>query len=479
MNSGAVGQPGCVGVWKAQTGRSRLQRLALADGFIGEYPYAGVVVVAEGLAPDDDPSAEITVNTVRDVFAEGVAYGIEDALQDAFREAADTIRRNGHAGCSAAAVAFSGSHAWFAGTGACRVLKLDEEGATLLAPDQSAAEAAGMGRDHPEYGKSVRELTRWLGGKDGTFVTGHTRIRKGSVVLAATPGIWMNLKEGGLLRKSSSRNLEAWLSAVTRETRAAYRRQGGAVAAASCLSGGRTSVPTLPVAAVLVMIVLGLLIATGAFEKKETVVEAQSIFTVDDPPSEVVMPLADDSVSLRPWSHSRLLSLLEDPLISIPDISSHLPLHTVLVGGEPETFSPDTFMVAHNENPNPRWENFSPGIYPLEGDTASLLLAEKLSADAPHLSIFPLSTIVVVRGDDVSATAAWLRELNHAEASRTGVIVETGSSVAGGADWIRSYPVFANGDRGRQGLPGGFQGDSLPGVPGVRAPGVYRLIIVP
>lgn len=479
MTSVNSGQPGCYASWKVQPGRSRLQRRVCSDGYVGEYPYAGVVVVAEGLNPDDDPSAEITVNTVRDVFAEGVAYGIEEALADALREAADIIRRNGHGGCSAAAVAFCGTHAWFASTGACRVLKFDDAAVSVLAADDSEAEASGMGREHPEYPRRVRELNRWLGAEKDDIVTGHSRIRPGSVVLAATPGIWMHLKDGGSMKRNTGRNIEAWLTALVRESRAAYRRQGGAVAAASCHSGGRASVPVLPFVAVSIMVILGVLLAAGVFDSRGPEDPLQNIFAGSDSTPELVMPLRQDSTTSRFWSYSRIRSMVADSAGPIPDISASLPIRAVLAGGDSSGFSPDTFMLSLNGNPSLQWENFQPGIYPLAGDTAAVFLAEAISGRYPGLQVVPLSTIVTVRETGVSDAARWLRELNAADASGIGVVVETRSSVAGGAQWIRNFPVFINGDRVNLELPGGFTGDSFPGMPFQRNNDCYRLLIIP
>ncbi len=479
MTPASLGQPGCNAAWKVQPGRSRLQRRVCSDGYTGEYPYAGVVVVAEGLDPDDDPSAEITVNTVRDVFAEGVAYGIEEALSDALREAADIIRRNGHAGCSAAAVAFCGTHAWFASTGACRVMKFDENTVSVLAADNSEAEATGMGREHPEYPRRVRELDRWLGGERDDIVTGHTRIRPGSVVLAATPGVWMHLKDGPSTKRNTVRNIEAWLTGMIRESRAAYRRQGGAAAAASCHSGGRSPVPVIPFLVVSIMVILGVMLAAGVFDSRSPGEDPQDMFAGGDSTAQVVMPLSRDSSSSRFWSYSRIRELVADSLGTIPDISSSLPLRAVLAGGDPSGFSPDTFMLSVNGNPTLQWENYRPGIYPLAGDTAAVFLAEALSGRHPGLQVVPLSTIITVREAGVSDAAQWLRDLDPVDASGVGVVVETRSSVAGGASWIRNFPVFVNGDRMNLELPGGFAGDSIAGMPFTRNGDCYRLLIVP
>lgn len=479
MSGGNSTQPGCVGAWKAQPGRSRLQRRVCSDGYLGEFPYAGVVVAAEGLNPDDDPSAEIAVNTVRDVFAEGVAYGIEEALSDALREAADIIRRNGHGGCSVSAVAFCGTHAWFASTGACRVLKYDEDTVSILAHDCSEAQSSGIGRDHPEYSRRVRDLSHWLGGEGNRITTGHTRINPGAVVLAATPGVWMNLREGAL-KRGTGKNIDGWLTALVRESRVAYRRQGGAVAAACCQSGGGARIPVLPFVAVAVMVILGVLLAAGVFDSRKAPDEdGGNLFSPPDSTSEVVMPLSEDSTSSRFWSYARIREMVADSAGAPPDISASLPLGTVLAGGDSTAFSPDTFALAVNRSPDMQWENFAPGIYPLAGDTAAVFIAEVLRARNPELSVIPLATIVTVREEGVAEAAEWLRSLPAARATGIGVVVETTSSVAGGAQWIRGFPVFINGNRANQNLPGGFLGDSIPGIPSARNESCYRLLVIP
>jgi hypothetical protein len=453
--------------------------MVCSDGYLGEFPYAGVVVAAEGINPDDDPSAEIAVNTVRDVFAEGVAYGIEEALADALREAADIIRRNGHGGCSVAAVAFCGTHAWFASTGTCRILKYDEDTVSVLAADCSEAESSGVGRDHPEYSRRVRDLSHWLGGEGNHIITGHTRINPGVVVMAATPGVWMHLREG-VLKRGTGKNIEGWITALVRESRVAYRRQGGAVAVASCHSGSGARIPVLPFVAVAVMVVLGVLLAAGVFDSRKPPEGGNgNLFSPPDSSTEVVMPLQQDSSSSRFWSYSRIRDMVRDSTNAAPDISADIPLGAVLAGGDSALFSPDTFALAVNRSPNMQWENFTPGIYPLAGDTAAVFLAEVLRARSPGLPVIPLSTIVTVRETGVAEAAAWLRTLPAARAAGIGVVVETSSSVAGGAQWIRNFPVFINGNRENQALPGGFLGDSIPGIPSVRNGSCYRLLIIP
>jgi len=151
----------------------------------------------------------------------------------------------------------------------------------------------------------------------------------------------------------------------------------------------------------------------------------------------------------------------------------------VFIGEPTGSISPDSFLLSINSEPDIQWENFSPGIYCVRGDTASELLAQSMSIMYPELEVRTLSRIITVREGGVAESARWLSTLAADSAASTGVVVETRSSVAGGASWIRNYPVFSNGDRDRRsGEPGGFYGDSLPGVPLLRDPSAYRLIVV-
>jgi hypothetical protein len=84
-----------------------------------------------------------------------------------------------------------------------------------------------------------------------------------------------------------------------------------------------------------------------------------------------------------------------------------------------------------------------------------------------------------VRENDVRSFAAWLPGVDSLDASRTAVIVETASSVAGGAPWIRSYAMYANGDRSRQSEPSVYTGLGLEGMSAGLDPGCYGLLIAP
>jgi hypothetical protein len=384
----------CAAFWHVQTGRSRVQRLIASDGFRGEYPYAGVVVVAENCAPGEDGSASLAVETVRDVFAEGVAYGVEDALRDSFQEASDAIREKGLGGCSAAALAFSATHIWYALSGNCRLYRIDSDGVRCLVYDKSIATEMKLSSDHPDYLKKVREMNWWMGAESsGKPACGHSRIRKDTTYLLMTAGSWVQFEHARpiLLRKGSRKTLQGWLTTLARDLKLAYRRQGGALAAVSgseAKSSGNISWKWLTLVIGLLAIA-GYLVLGNPFGEKSTS-ERADLFQ-EDSISNIVMPLHPDSadttssgsvfMGLMPDSAS--LSLHADTL---PCILDHLPLAAAFIGDGGVSLPPDSFSVRINLNPDAQWENFSPGIYHIAGDTASGILAGILSERFPTLN---------------------------------------------------------------------------------------------
>lgn len=480
-------------VWHVQAGRSRVQRSAVAGGFRTEYPYAGVVVVAENISPEDDNSASIVVGTVRDIFAEGVAFGVEDALDESFEEASDLLGKGELGGCSAAALAFSGSHVWYALAGNCRIYRIDSDGVRCIVQDRSHASDKNMQPDHPEYSKKVRNMDWWLGAPTpGKPVTGHTRLRGDTTYLVMTSGSWIQFEHlrPVLHRKGVRRSLPGWITSLARDLKLAYRRQGGALAAVSGVktrTGGTVSWKALGTAAAAVALT-GYLVLGKPFSCSREAGERSDLFSSDSVPLEIIQPIMPDSTAgpVQTEHQGSLFThfaqgIQQDSVESaVPDISPVLPLQTVFVGGAADSLSPDSFAVNVNREPDIQWENYAPGIYSISGDTASELLALSVSLIYPELEVFPLHRIITVRESGVAATAGWLSSLPPDSAACTGVVVETRSSVAGGASWIRNYPVFVNGDRERRsGEPGGFFGDSLPGMPVLRNGSSYRLIVVP
>ena len=487
---------GCSVVWQLQNGRSRIQRGMAADGFRGDFPYAGVTVVAENKDPEENTSASIIVETVRDVFAEGVAFGVEDVLRDAFQEAAEIIRDKKLSGCSAAAIAVCGTHIWYAMAGNCRIYRIDSDGVNCFVHDQSAATEINMPPDHTDYYKKIREMKWWLGSpSQGKPVCGHARIKQDTTYMILTAGGWTQFENTAntFHRKGTRKTLDGWLASVTREMKLAYRRQGGALGAVSGLKKKRRN-PFSWRTSVCITAFLGLmafLVFANPFSRSSETSDSErtDLFSSDSSREDIVQPIAGDTTP-ETASHEEfwLLSLVSDSLFfsendsaeaAVLDISADLPLQVVQVGGSVPSLSRDTFAISLNSEPDPQWENFAPGIYAIRADTVSLLLARTISISYPGLEVRELDRIITVRENGVVESARWLSNLSPDSASSTGVIVETRSSVAGGANWIRNYPVFANGNRDdRAGEAGGFMGDSLPGLPSLRNPHCYRLIVI-
>ena len=91
---------------------------SIADGFRGSDAIAGAVVIAEG-SSSCELAVENAVSAVRDTFAEGVAYGVADVLEDTV----STIYEDDSAlGVSLAVTAVLGSDAWIYYRGTCTVI---------------------------------------------------------------------------------------------------------------------------------------------------------------------------------------------------------------------------------------------------------------------------------------------------------------------------------------------------------------------
>ncbi len=104
--------------WLNQPGRISMKMASVSDGFQASPPYASVVIVAE--CEKDDPVCAMTsAAIVRDTFAEGVAYGVEDALNNAFDEVAKKNSENGHDSCSIASIAVLDCEVRVVSTGTC------------------------------------------------------------------------------------------------------------------------------------------------------------------------------------------------------------------------------------------------------------------------------------------------------------------------------------------------------------------------
>ncbi len=485
----------CSVAWLVQNGRSRVQRTVASDGFIGDYPYAGVVVVGENRTTENDSSASIFVETVRDIFAEGVAFGVEDALKDSFTEANDLIINKKMQGCSGAAIAYSGTHLWYALSGSCRIYRIDQDGIQCIVSDQTDANSNRLALEHPDFNKKVHELKSYIGSSSNSgTVFGHARVKEDTTYIVLTAGGWIQLEKATppALIKGINKSLSGWLSNISRDLKLAYRRQGGGLA---CVSGMKPTGSNSPIVkytlSTLAVIVLLSFLITGDLFSCNSEEEHTDLFASDSIEEEIVQPLNLEvsADSAENTSGLGLLTSISDSLIAlntdsiipaIIDISESLPIQIVQIGGVVPELNSDTFSVSMNIEPDIQWENFSPGIYTIRTDSVSLILAEIISEMYPSLDVIELDRIITVRETGVAESASWLSSLPEDAARSTGVIVETRSSVAGGADWIRNYSVFSNGNRAdRSGETGGFMGDSLPDLPVLRNSNCYRLIIIP
>jgi len=181
----------------------------------------------------------------------------------------------------------------------------------------------------------------------------------------------------------------------------------------------------------------------------------------------MVLPLPlpdDDTVAVEP-----------EPVIS----TAHLPVTVLVAGGKSLDVSADTLNQYLTGIPDPAWENWTSGVYAVYGDSVIIPIAERLASEAGFDSVSHVERIVVVRQGSASRFSSWLSSLDPASSAGTAVIVETTSSVAAGASWIRNYPVFINGDREMHAMYSCFRGESLPGIPALEDDAAYRILVIP
>jgi hypothetical protein len=104
--------------WLDQPGRIPSRMGSCADGFRGSEAIAGVVAVADAPPGSDSPVAD-AVSIVRDTFAEGVAYGVEDVLDDTLSR---ILKSDRYHGMSIAVAAVLGSETCIFCRGSCTVI---------------------------------------------------------------------------------------------------------------------------------------------------------------------------------------------------------------------------------------------------------------------------------------------------------------------------------------------------------------------
>jgi hypothetical protein len=155
------------------------------------------------------------------------------------------------------------------------------------------------------------------------------------------------------------------------------------------------------------------------------------------------------------------------------------PVNVLMMSGTPPADMLNSAGLRFaGRTPGTSMEHAPSGIYFTAGDPGAWKAAFTLSR-AGLGGMKPVLTLITVREDAAGAFSTWLGALDPASAASTAVLVESQASVARGAAWIRSYSMYAAGDAASTGLPSGFTGDSLPGVPALRGGTAYSVVVIP
>lgn len=453
--------------WLSTRGTSRHDSLCASDGFRGEHPFASVVTVAEGTG-GERRSAEIAASIIRDVFAEGVAYRVGEALSEAFSEAGDRIRAEEMRGCSATAAAILGKEAWIVHAGGCRAWLAGPAGARALTGEHTLAGEMGLSPKEPGYRQRSLDLTLQLGQKDLRPQTIHITIGEGECVFLVSSAAWHHIVPSHLSPALLSRGgPERGLEQLMRESKVRFRRQGGAAAAITLGEGpgGRPArrrwLGLVAASGAAAIILLALFLGKPSCGKRgEDEIGVRGISPVSD--TTTVFPIPDISES-----------------IAVVRTGTSLPVECLVFGDSVAPAGPDTLTAFLTVAPDTLYENLSSGVYYVSSDSLHRPLAEALSSRMGLPAPVPLSRIVVVREADVPAFAAWLPHVDSSEARSTAVVVETRSSVAGGAAWIRGFAIYANGNRARRSEASCYFGAPLEGLPAEHDSTSYRLLFAP
>lgn len=445
--------------WSCTIGRSRRDSLTSVDGFRGEHPFASVIVLAEGTG-GDTRSAGLATSTIRDVFAEGVAYRVGEALLEAFHEAGEKIISEDLRGCSATAAAFLGDEVWIVHAGSTRALLVCPGESRPLTAEHTLAREMGLSPKDGSYRLRSRDLTLHLGQKDLKPQSVHEHLDEGCSIVLMSSGVWHNISEGRTRALTSGIEPAAAADALLRESKARFRRSGGGV----CVVNSNAGACRRTVAGRLVLPGAGLLLAAAV------ALLADRLSCRGAPEAPVEAP-PDSGGSA--W----VLPLPPETLQTAPGAGPDLPVAAVEFGPGPLLPGPDTLDLFVTAPPDSLFENLVRGVYYQDSTVAPLagLIARTCGFEEP----VRLSRIIVVREPDVPAFKLWLPAVDSLEASRTAVVVETQSSVAGGAPWIRRLAIYANGNRGRHAEPSCYSGAPLEGIPAVQDSSCYSVLVVP
>ncbi|MDM7992438.1 MAG: hypothetical protein QUS11_03925 [Candidatus Fermentibacter sp.] len=450
--------------WLAVNGRVRSESLSACDGFRGEYPFASVITVAEGTA-GDARSAGIAVSVIRDVFAEGVAFRVGEALVEAFHEAGERIRSEELRGCSVTSAAFIGREVWIAHAGASRAFLAEAATASALTDEHTLASEMKLGPRDAGYRLRSRDLTRFLGQQDLKPQTLRLELTPSQRIVLLTPGIWHHATPARIAACAAGRTDPCQAAeAIVRESRVRFRRSGGAAAVAGEPAGRitRRRRRWFAVPAIILLCAAAFFVTRGASCRGGPESGA------------TVVPGGSDSAAV-PW----VMPIQALPEEEKPAEGPALPVRCVVFGEIAGLPGPDTLDAFVTPPPDSVYENIPRGVYYVAGDSLTAPFAREIAARLGLGDPVGLDRIVVIREYDVPSFKAWLPGVDAGDASRTAVVVETQSSVAGGAPWIRNYAVYANGNRSRQGEPSVYTGLGLEGMTAGLDPGCYSILIAP
>lgn len=450
--------------WLAVNGRVRSESLSACDGFRGEYPFASVITVAEGTA-GDARSAGIAVSVIRDVFAEGVAFRVGEALVEAFHEAGERIRSEELRGCSVTSAAFIGREVWIAHAGASRAFLAEAATASALTDEHTLASEMKLDPRDAGYRLRSRDLTRFLGQQDLKPQTLRLELTPSQRIVLLTPGIWHHAAPARIAACAAGRTDPCQAAeAIVRESRVRFRRSGGAAAVAGEPAGriaGRKR-RWFAVPAIILLCAAAFFVIRGASCR-------------GGPESGTTAgPGVSDSAAV-PW----VMPIQALPEEEKPAEGPALPVRGVVFGEIAGLPGPDTLDAFVTPPPDSVYENIPRGVYYVAGDSLMAPFARETAARLGLGDPVGLDRILVIREYDVPSFKAWLPGVDAGDASRTAVVVETQSSVAGGAPWIRNYAVYANGNRSRQGEPSVYTGLGLEGMTAGLDPGCYSILIAP
>jgi hypothetical protein len=444
-----------------QNGRSRYQRSVAAGRVEPGHPFAGLVAVAEGL-PGDDRSASLAVTTVRDIFGEGVAYGVGEALADAVEEASERIRDAGLRGCSIAAAAFLGDRVWLAHRGNCRIYRTSDGEVSQVGREHSLAVQMGLRPEAPGFRERSRDLTAHMGERRAAPETAELSMSPGEGVLLLTAGAWLELATNEIPSEGCGRE---GLARLASRAKLRFRRQGGALASVCFRPARRWRLGRRRVLGALPYLLMAAVIGGLIY------LTARLVSCGEEPAGPTGRDTTGVVMPLRP-------SVPPDTVLP-PPRDSRLPVGVLVLADDSLDLDADSFTQRVVGYPDPEWERFGRAVYSLAADSALDSLALRLASVAGTDSMVEVRGILAVRSEGVAACSQWLEGLSPEAAGSTAVVVETETSVAGGAPWTRRYPIFVNGDRGLEGEPSGFAGDLPPGAPAIPDSSLYRLIVVP